>query len=79
MDNSFTLFSTKEADNVKILQSCNGLLLCPGSGRPTFDYVYNPSTNLFERLPHPEYSLDDSSYYRSAGLRMAFDLSKSPN
>ncbi|GKC06031.1 hypothetical protein Tco_0997641 [Tanacetum coccineum] len=28
MDNSFTLGSTEEADNVKILQSCNGLLLC---------------------------------------------------
>ncbi|GJV58379.1 hypothetical protein Tco_1459384 [Tanacetum coccineum] len=27
MDRSFTLGSTKEADNVKILQSCNGLLL----------------------------------------------------
>nr|GEW73087.1 hypothetical protein [Tanacetum cinerariifolium] len=25
---SFTLGSTEEADNVKILQSCNGLLLC---------------------------------------------------
>ncbi|GKC24702.1 hypothetical protein Tco_1026852 [Tanacetum coccineum] len=31
---SFTLGSTKEADNVKILQSCNGLLLCGGSGMP---------------------------------------------
>ncbi|GKD80890.1 hypothetical protein Tco_1347729 [Tanacetum coccineum] len=31
MDNSFTIGSTKEADNVKILQSCNGLLLCSGS------------------------------------------------
>nr|GEW38068.1 reverse transcriptase domain-containing protein [Tanacetum cinerariifolium] len=28
MDRSFTLGSTVEADNVKILQSCNGLLLC---------------------------------------------------
>ncbi|GJT49495.1 hypothetical protein Tco_0975652 [Tanacetum coccineum] len=28
MDNSFTLGSIEEADNVKILQSCNGLLLC---------------------------------------------------
>ncbi|GKB07545.1 hypothetical protein Tco_0835829 [Tanacetum coccineum] len=28
MDNSFTLGSTEEDDNVKILQSCNGLLMC---------------------------------------------------
>nr|GEW26729.1 hypothetical protein [Tanacetum cinerariifolium] len=28
LERSFTLGSTKEADNVKILQSCNGLLLC---------------------------------------------------
>ncbi|GJX32451.1 hypothetical protein Tco_0242306 [Tanacetum coccineum] len=33
MDNSFTLGSTEEAENVKILQSYNGLLLCSGSGR----------------------------------------------
>ncbi|GKA52084.1 hypothetical protein Tco_0745280 [Tanacetum coccineum] len=36
MDRSFTLGSTEEADNVKILQSCNGLLLCGGSGLPVF-------------------------------------------
>ncbi|GJW01963.1 hypothetical protein Tco_1560819 [Tanacetum coccineum] len=46
MDNSFTLDSTEEADNVKILKSCNGLLMCSGSASPTFDYVYNPCTNL---------------------------------
>ncbi|GKD24919.1 hypothetical protein Tco_1231133 [Tanacetum coccineum] len=39
MDRSFTFGSTEEADNVKILQSCNGLLLCGGSGMPVFDYV----------------------------------------
>ncbi|GJR35639.1 hypothetical protein Tco_1211323 [Tanacetum coccineum] len=36
MDNSFTLGSNEEADHVKILQSCNGLLLCIGSGPPAF-------------------------------------------
>ncbi|GJV99352.1 hypothetical protein Tco_1554604 [Tanacetum coccineum] len=77
MDNSFTFGSTEEAHNVKILHSCNGLLLCTGSGKPIFDYVYNPSTNQFKRRPHPDFSLDDSPYYRSAGLRMAFDLTKS--
>ncbi|GKB66878.1 hypothetical protein Tco_0928290 [Tanacetum coccineum] len=79
MDNSFTLGSTEEAKNVKILQSCNGLLLCSDSGRLVFYYVYNPSTNQFKRLPHPNCSLDNSPYYRSVGLRMAFDPTKSPH
>ncbi|GKD04654.1 hypothetical protein Tco_1179628 [Tanacetum coccineum] len=39
MDNSFTLCSNEEADNVRILQSCNVLLLCTNSGRPAFDYI----------------------------------------
>nr|GEZ28053.1 hypothetical protein [Tanacetum cinerariifolium] len=38
MDNSFTLGSTKEAENVKILQSCNGLLLCSAT-RPKMQFV----------------------------------------
>ncbi|GJU42425.1 ribonuclease H-like domain-containing protein [Tanacetum coccineum] len=77
LDSSFTLGSTKEADNVKILQSCNDLLLCSGSGRPVFYYVYNPSTNQYRKLSHPDFSLDNSPYYRSAKLRMAFDPTKS--
>ncbi|GJS53091.1 hypothetical protein Tco_0626453 [Tanacetum coccineum] len=62
MDNPFTPGSNKEDDNVKILQSCNGLLMCSGSGSPAFDYVYNPCTNLFKRLPQPENSHDDSLF-----------------
>ncbi|GJS53998.1 hypothetical protein Tco_0627360 [Tanacetum coccineum] len=34
MDRSLSRGSTEEADNVKISQSCNGLLLCGGSGMP---------------------------------------------
>ncbi|GJV34373.1 hypothetical protein Tco_1394773 [Tanacetum coccineum] len=49
MDHSFG--SAEEVDHVRILQSCNGLLLCSGSAWPVFYYVYNPSTNLFKRLP----------------------------
>ncbi|GJZ72159.1 ribonuclease H-like domain-containing protein [Tanacetum coccineum] len=79
MDRSFTLGSTEEADNVKILQSCNGLLLCGGSGMPVFDYVYNPSTNQYKKLPYSDCSLDNSLYYSSAGLRIAFDPTKSPH
>ncbi|GJS91499.1 hypothetical protein Tco_0774135 [Tanacetum coccineum] len=77
MDRSFTLGSTEEADNVKILQSCNGLLLCGGSGLPVFYYVYNPSTNQYKKLPYPDCSLDNSPYYSSARLRIAFDPTKS--
>ncbi|GKB36572.1 hypothetical protein Tco_0881514 [Tanacetum coccineum] len=79
MDRSFTLGSTEEADNVKILQSCNGLLLRSGLGLPVFYYVYNPSTNQYKKLPYLDCSLDNSPYYSSAGLRIAFDPTKSPH
>ncbi|GJY42753.1 hypothetical protein Tco_0430966 [Tanacetum coccineum] len=79
MDRSFTLGSIEKADNVKILQSCNGLLLCGGSGMPIFDYVCNPSTNHYKKLSYPDCSLDNSPYYSSAGLRIAFDPTKSPH
>ncbi|GJW92655.1 hypothetical protein Tco_0170208 [Tanacetum coccineum] len=79
MDRSFTLGSTEEADNVKIPQSCNGLLLCGGLGMPVFDYVYNPSTNKYKKLPYPDCSLDNSPYYSSVGLRIAFDPTKPPH
>ncbi|GJW91753.1 hypothetical protein Tco_0169306 [Tanacetum coccineum] len=77
MVNSFTLGSNKEADHVKILQSCNGLLLCSGSGLHAFYYVYNPSTNLFKRLSQPENSHDDSHLHATGVLIMAFDFTKS--
>ncbi|GKB38065.1 hypothetical protein Tco_0883007 [Tanacetum coccineum] len=74
-DHSFG--SAEEVDHVRILQSCNGLLLCTGSAWPVFYYVYNPSTNLFKRLPQPNYSHDDSCFYSSCVFRMAFDPRKS--
>ncbi|GKB38064.1 hypothetical protein Tco_0883006 [Tanacetum coccineum] len=77
MDNSFTLGSNEEADHVKILQSYNGLLLCSGSGSPAFYYVYNPSTNLFKKLPQSENSHDDSHLHATGVLRMTFDPTKS--
>ncbi|GJX94326.1 F-box protein-like protein [Tanacetum coccineum] len=79
VENSFTLASTETVENVKIVQSCNGLLLCTGPGWPSCNYVYNPSTNLFKMLPPPDYSHADSPFYTSAGLRMAFDPTKSLN
>nr|GEV66717.1 hypothetical protein [Tanacetum cinerariifolium] len=78
LKNSFTLGSTEEANKVKILQSCNGLLLYTGSRRHAFDYVYNPSTNLLKILPEPDYANVDPNVYGCAGLRLAFDPTKSP-
>nr|GEW10435.1 hypothetical protein [Tanacetum cinerariifolium] len=76
MDHSFGF--AEEVDHVRILQSCNGLLLCSGSAWPVFYYVYNPSTNLFKRLPQPNYYLRDDSCFSSSGVfRLAFDLRKS--
>ncbi|GJS31690.1 hypothetical protein Tco_0492310 [Tanacetum coccineum] len=77
IENSFTLGSTEEADKAKILQACNGLLLCTGARRRAFDYVYNPSTNMLKILPEPDYANVDSNY-RCAGLMLAFDPTKSP-
>ncbi|GJZ68373.1 hypothetical protein Tco_0631613 [Tanacetum coccineum] len=45
-----------------------------GSTWPAFDYIYNPSTNLFKRIPRQENSYDDSRFYRSVVLRMDFDF-----
>ncbi|GJV55958.1 hypothetical protein Tco_1456963 [Tanacetum coccineum] len=58
MDRSFTLGSTEEADNVKILQSCNGLLLCGGSGMTVFDYVVGLRI-AFDPTKSPHYKLVD--------------------
>ncbi|GKB54658.1 hypothetical protein Tco_0905411 [Tanacetum coccineum] len=69
--------STKEVDHVRILQSYNGLLLCIGSAWPVFYYVYNSFNNLLKRIPQPNYSHDDSGFYSSGVLRMAFDPRKS--
>ncbi|GKD82977.1 hypothetical protein Tco_1349816, partial [Tanacetum coccineum] len=68
IENSFTLGSIEEADKVTILQSCNGLLLCIGSPRHAFDYVYNPSTILLKILPEPDYANVDSNVYDNNAL-----------
>ncbi|GJS00945.1 hypothetical protein Tco_0317453 [Tanacetum coccineum] len=75
MDHSFGF--AEEVDHVRILQSCNGLLLCTSSTWPVFYYVYNLSTNLFKRLLQPNYSHDDSCFYSNGVFRMAFDPRKS--
>ncbi|GJX38113.1 hypothetical protein Tco_0251416 [Tanacetum coccineum] len=77
MHNSFTLGSNEKTYHVNILQSCNGLLLCSGWGLSAFYYVYNPSINLFKRLPQAENAHDDSILHATGVLRMAFDPTKS--
>ncbi|GJU29300.1 hypothetical protein Tco_1172889 [Tanacetum coccineum] len=77
--NSFTLASIEAVENVKIVESCNGLLLCTRLGWPACNYIYNESINLFKMLPPPYYSHVDLPFYTSARLRMAFDPTKSLN
>jgi F-box interacting protein len=65
---------------VKILQSCNGLLLCRSLNKSLTDqthhyYVCNPTTKRFSTLPR--LSVEGSIII--FGLSLAFDPSKSPN
>ncbi|KAB2614458.1 F-box protein [Pyrus ussuriensis x Pyrus communis] len=65
---------------LKILQSCNGLLLCCTSheitntrSTPTY-YVLNPTTNHFVALANSPYATNSTSLL---GVALAFDPSKS--
>ncbi|GJW55488.1 hypothetical protein Tco_0099573 [Tanacetum coccineum] len=46
---------------------------------PVFYYVYNPSIKQYKKISYADCSLDNSPYYSSAGLRIAFDPTKSPH
>ncbi|XP_004296208.1 PREDICTED: F-box protein At5g07610-like [Fragaria vesca subsp. vesca] len=60
--------------NLKILQSCNGLLLCTdGLSVPTKFYVVNPTTSRFSEIALPKTPCTLLS------LALAFDPSKSPH
>ncbi|GKA36317.1 AT-hook motif nuclear-localized protein 28-like protein [Tanacetum coccineum] len=64
--------------DVRILQSCNGLLLCHSTLSGKF-YAYNPSvTNMFKLIPEPD-NVTFNDFAISGGLRMAFDPTKSPH
>ncbi|GKC48898.1 hypothetical protein Tco_1071643 [Tanacetum coccineum] len=41
VENSFPLASTEVVENVKIVQYCNGLLLCTGLGWPSCYYIWD--------------------------------------
>ncbi|GKA21368.1 hypothetical protein Tco_0701357 [Tanacetum coccineum] len=70
--------SDEKGDHVRILHSCNGLLLYTGLEWPCFYYVYNPFTNLFKRIPQANYYLrDDLGFFSCGVFRLAFDPRKS--
>lgn len=63
--------------HIKILQSCNGLLLCCSGEKQTTPrryFIVNPTTSQFSTLPSPQYAgyrFDDI-----LGIALAFDPSK---
>ncbi|XVF11241.1 hypothetical protein REPUB_Repub08aG0009500 [Reevesia pubescens] len=63
---------------LKILQSCNGLLLCSSFRDRGFKhnyYVYNPTTKQFVTLPPPA----KKNTLIVSGVSLAFDPTKSPH
>ncbi|GJZ56926.1 retrovirus-related pol polyprotein from transposon TNT 1-94, partial [Tanacetum coccineum] len=72
ISNVFT-FSSKAPD--KILQSCNGLLLC--YIKPDKFFVYSPCVNLFKMLPRPQIYVQPQITF--GGIRLVFDPTKSPH
>ncbi|XVF11277.1 hypothetical protein REPUB_Repub08aG0013000 [Reevesia pubescens] len=63
---------------LKILQSCNGLLLCSSFRDRGFKhdyYVYNPTTKQFVTLPPPT----NQNTLIVSGVSLAFDPTKSPH
>ncbi|KAD0657020.1 hypothetical protein E3N88_43910 [Mikania micrantha] len=60
-----------DSGKIKILQSCNGLLLCVNDFQK--HYVYNPTTSQFTTLPqHNNHNPDTGCY-----MTLAFDPSRS--
>ncbi|PON92417.1 F-box domain containing protein [Trema orientale] len=74
-----------DVSGIRIIQSCNGLLLC----RPVLDYksrinyVYNPTTKHYAKLPPSPTprNIGESTRtnYTVLGVSLAFDPSKSPH
>ncbi|GJY01688.1 hypothetical protein Tco_0359840, partial [Tanacetum coccineum] len=65
IDNPFTLDSIEEVDNVRILQSCNGLLLCTGSGCVGLRMAFDPTKSLnyiVVHVGHTSYDIDIQIY-----------------
>ncbi|KAM7499505.1 hypothetical protein LguiA_023919 [Lonicera macranthoides] len=74
----------QDPSGIKILQSCNGLLLCCSFHVLPINcnyYIYNPTINHFTTLPQPHYlSLKiNRQFTYVAAVNLAFDPSKSPH
>ncbi|PRQ37026.1 putative F-box domain-containing protein [Rosa chinensis] len=70
-----------DSAGTKILQSCNGLMLCCSffkMGKSCNYYICNPSTRQFLMLPPPNAKGCDEST-TTLGVYLAFDPSKSPH
>ncbi|KAK6121896.1 hypothetical protein DH2020_044357 [Rehmannia glutinosa] len=69
----------KDPKGIRIVHSCNGLLLCSSfqarDNNRTY-YVYNPTTNKFSALPKPAVGGGISA--KIDGMSLAFDPTKSP-
>ncbi|KAL3650382.1 hypothetical protein CASFOL_006785 [Castilleja foliolosa] len=62
----------KQLDDVKIINSCNGLLLCYRNLTNSISYlVYNPTTNKSSTIP------DDGVQSNVLGMSLAFDPARS--
>ncbi|KAI3471005.1 hypothetical protein Pfo_027668 [Paulownia fortunei] len=71
---------TEDPSGIRILQSCNGLLLCcsfPARDHKRRYYVCNPTTNKFSTLP--ELDGEGGIWTRILGMSLAFDPAKSPH
>ncbi|KAL3650397.1 hypothetical protein CASFOL_006800 [Castilleja foliolosa] len=69
----------KDSSGIKIVHSCNGLLLCSSFKARDHNrkyYVHNPTTNKFLVLPKLDIQSGVSSKIR--GMSLAFDPAKSP-
>ncbi|XP_028091412.1 uncharacterized protein LOC114291744 [Camellia sinensis] len=66
-----------DPSDLRILQSCNGLLLCRGLHL----YIYNPTTSQFATLPQPPRCVlaPLRCYTTFYAYNLAFDPSKSPH
>ncbi|XWS47700.1 hypothetical protein CRYUN_Cryun13aG0006600 [Craigia yunnanensis] len=66
-----------ESAGIRILQSCNGLLLCRSNSRigeyNRNYYIYNPTTNKYTTIPKPGNRIPNTIF----GVILAFDPSKS--
>ncbi|GJS10195.1 F-box protein-like protein isoform X1 [Tanacetum coccineum] len=71
-----TVFTFNSNTPAKILQSCNGLLLCY-IDHSKYYYVYNPFTNMSKMLPRPKIYVQP--HIIVGGIRLVFDPTKSPH